>query len=210
MKIVIIGATGGTGSQVVQCALAQGHDVTAVARRPEAVTTTHDRLRVVKGDVLDAASIAAAIAGADAVISAIGPANNRKPGTLISEGTKHMVAACQQHGVRRFVFESGLMVGEARGLSWFGRRALGLFRWINKALTMDKRLAEATIQASPLEWVIVRPVVLDHSPPTGTYKAGTDIRLNVMKKLSHADVADYMLKAAADPSVVRTIQDLGH
>ena len=210
MKLVVFGATGGTGKQVVAAALAADHDVVAVARRPEAITTTHARLRVVKGDVLDGASVSAAITGADAVLSAIGPSNDKQPGTVISEGVVHIVAACTTASVRRLVFESGIMVGEGRGLSLFNRTALGLFRRLNGALAADKRIAEQTIRDSALDWVIVRPVSLDDSPATGDYKTGVDIRLRLAKKLSHADVADFMIKAASDASVVRTIQDIGH
>lgn len=210
MKLVVFGATGGTGSQVVERGLAAGHEVTAVARRPEAIARTHDHLRVVKGDVLDAASVATALAGADAVLSAIGPANNKQPGTLISEGTKHILAACAQHGVRRYVFESGIMVGDGRGLSWFGRRAVGMFRYANRALCADKRIAEDAIRASELDWVIVRPVSLVDGAASGGYVTGVDARLHVATKLTHADVAHFMVECASDPAVVRTIQDIGH
>jgi putative NADH-flavin reductase len=184
--------------------------VVAVARRPEAITTTHPRLTVVKGDVLDAASVGAAIAGSEAVLSAIGPSNNKQPGTVISEGVVHIVAACATANVRRLVFESGIMVGDGRGLSLFGRTALGVFRRLNGALAADKRIAEQTIRDSALDWVIVRPVSLDDSPATGSYRTGVDIRLRIAKKLSHADVAEFMIKATSDPSVVHTIQDIGH
>ena len=72
MKIVVFGATGGTGERIVERALAEGHEVVAVARKPEAFTTRHSRLKVVKGDVLDPASVATAIVGADAVLSSVG------------------------------------------------------------------------------------------------------------------------------------------
>jgi uncharacterized protein YbjT (DUF2867 family) len=206
---VVFGATGGTGRQVVERALAAGHDVIAAARRPEAIEKT-DRLRVVKADALDAASVEAAIAGGDAVLSAIGPANNKQPGTLISEGTKHMLAACAKTGVRRFVFESGLMVGDGAGLSWLGRRAVGVFRWANRALCADKRVAEAAIRDSALDWVIVRPVSLVDGPASGSYTTGVDARVNITKKLAHADVAAFMIACAGDPAVVHTVQDIGH
>ena len=210
MKLVVFGATGGTGKQIVEHALAAGHDVVAVARRPEAVTAQHGKLATVKGDVLDAPSLVPAVTGADAVLSAIGPANNKQPGTLISVGVANMIAACARAGVRRFVFESGIMVGDGRGLSWFNRTALAAFRRLNSALTADKRIAEQAIRDSNLDWVIVRPVSLDDSPPTGNYKTGVDIPLALTRKLAHADVADFMIKASSDPSVVRTIQDIGH
>jgi putative NADH-flavin reductase len=209
MKVVVFGATGGTGKRLVERGLAAGHDVVAVARRPEAITQTHAKLAVVKGDVLDAASVASAVAGADAVVSAIGPANNKQPGTVISEGVKHIVAACEAAGVKRFVFESGLMVGDGTGLSPFGKLAVSIYRAMNRKLCDDKRIAEATIAASTLDWVMVRPVALDDSPATGAYKHGVDIRLNPAKKLGHADVADFMITCVTDAAVVRTIQALG-
>jgi putative NADH-flavin reductase len=210
MKIVVFGATGGTGKQLVERALAEGHDVVAVARRPEAITVKHAHLHVMKGDVLDPSSMTAAVAGADAVLSAIGPANGKQPGTLISIGVKHIVEACARAGVRRFVFESGLMVGDGRGLSVFGRLAISIYRSLYKKLCADKRVAEATIKESSLDWVIVRPVGLDDGPATGKYRAGVDIRLSPTKKLSHADVAEFMVKAAVKPELVHTIQDIGH
>ncbi len=209
MKIVVFGATGGTGKEVVTRAL-RDHDVVAVARRPEAVTAKHDRLRVVKGDVLDAASVAAAMTGADAVISTIGPANNKEPGTLISQGVEHMIVACKHTGVQRFVFESGLMVGDGRGLSLFGRLGVAVFRRLNAKLCADKRIAELAIQHSALDWVIVRPVTLVDAPARGDYKFGIDARLNPAKKLSHADTADFLVRVSEDPKFVRTIQDVGH
>src|SRR5690242_5437675 len=171
MKIVVFGATGGTGKRVVERALAAGHEVTAIARRPEAVATAHDKLRVVRGDVLDRASVAEVVRGADAVISTIGPSDNKKPGTVISEGIANMVHACEAVGVRRLVFESGLMVGTGAGLSPLARLALAIYRRGYRALVEDKRKAEAALSGSSLEFVIVRPPTLDDSPPTGAYRS---------------------------------------
>jgi putative NADH-flavin reductase len=210
MKLVVFGATGGTGRRIVERGLADGHDVVAVARKPEAITQTHDRLRVVKGDVLDPASVAAAIAGAGAVLSSIGPASNKQPGTLISEGAKHMVAACEQAGIKRFVFESGLMVGDGTGLGAFSRIGVAIYRRIYKALYLDKRIAEATITASSLDWVIVRPPALDDSPARGDFKHGVDAPISGAKKMSHADVAAFMITCATDASLAKTIQTVGH
>jgi putative NADH-flavin reductase len=210
MKLVVFGATGGTGRRIVERGLADGHDVIAVARKPEAIAQTHERLRVVKGDVLDAASVAAAVAGCQAVLSSIGPANNKQPGTLISDGVKHMVAACEQAGIKRFVFESGLMVGDGTGLGLFSRIGVAIARSMYKAMCADKRVAEATIQASSLDWVIVRPPVLDDSPARGSYTHGVNARVSAAKKLSHADVAAFMITCATDAALAKTIQTVGH
>lgn len=208
MKIVVFGANGGSGKQVVERALAAGHEVTAAVRRPAAYEARAG-VRVVQGDVLDPASVAAAIAGADAVISTFGPANNKQPGTLMSEGVKNIVAACEAAGVKRLVFESGLMTSDGRGLSFVSRLGLRMVGAMYAKMRDDKRVAEATIRASSLDYVIVRPPVLFDGPPRRTYVHGVDHRINPAKKLAHADVAELLVQAAHDARLTRTTQDVG-
>lgn len=210
MKLVVFGATGGTGTKVVEQGLLAGHEVVAVARRPEAITARHDRLSVLKGDVLAPDTVRAAVRGADAVISAIGPANNRRPGTLVSDGVANIIDACVAEGVKRFVFESGLMVGDGRGLPLTGRIGVGIFRWIHSDLCADKRKAESAIRASDLDWVIVRPPTLVHEPAKGGYRSGTDLDLNVRKTLSHADAAEFLVRVAADTALKSVVLDVGY
>lgn len=93
MKILVIGATGGTGRCVVENALQAGHEVTAFARTPEKITLQHDRLHIAQGDVLDADTLLHAMLGQQAVICALGPAAGTAPGTLISDGTRNIIRA---------------------------------------------------------------------------------------------------------------------
>ncbi|MEP6863540.1 MAG: NAD(P)H-binding protein [Deltaproteobacteria bacterium] len=208
MKLVVFGATGGTGRCILDVALAAGHDVLALARKPEAITL-RDHLAVEKGDVLDASDVASAVQGADAVLSAFGPASNKQPGTLMSQGVANIVAGCTQHGVKRFVFESGLMCSDGSELGLLSRLGIKLFGGIYHALRDDKRIAEQSIMASALDYVIVRPPALSHGPALGTYKHGAGVAVNATARLPHADVADFMLKCVSDPAVIRTIQNVG-
>ena len=208
MRIAIFGATGGTGKNVVDRVLSTGHDAVAAARRPEAVAP-RDHLEVRKADVLDAASLEGALVGVDAVICVIGPASNSKPGTLISEGTKNLVAACEKAGVRRFVFESGMIMSDGSELTFLGRSAVSLFGMIFPKLKADKFLAEATITASGLDWVIVRPPALDHSAATGKFVAGPKVAVMAAKSLSHADCAEALVRAATEPDWVKQVVNLG-
>jgi len=210
MRIVVFGATGATGKLIVARALEQGHQVTAAVRKPDAVTTKHEQLKVVQADVLDEKLVSAAVAGAECVMSAIGPASNSSPGTIISVGIKNMVAACEQNKVPRIIFESGLTSGDGSGLSWFGRWMLSLIASTHRALVADKRTAEATITESKLDWVIVRPAGLSNGARTGTCVTGVNAPLNVLKFVSRADVADFMVKVAGDAQMTRTIQSIGH
>src|SRR3569623_235853 len=173
MKLVVVGASGGTGRCILDLALAAGHDVLALARKPEAIPL-RDHLAVEQGDVLVAEDVASAVQGADAVLSAFGPASNRQPGTLMSRGVANMIA--------------GAMFS---------------------ALRADKRIAEQASEASALDYVIVRPPVLSHEPARGDYKHGAGLAINAAAKLPHADVAAFMIACASDPSVVRTIQNIG-
>src|SRR6266508_3707219 len=114
MRILIFGATGGTGRELVAQALQRGHDVTAFVRTPGKLTMVDSRLRVVQGDIQRAESIHAAIPGHDAVLSALGT-RSLGPTTLLSDAAREIVATMQLHGLRRIIWESSLGVGETRG-----------------------------------------------------------------------------------------------
>src|ERR1700757_4296060 len=112
MKLTILGATGATGTCLTSQALAAGHEVTAIVRDPARLAVpAHPRLRVVTADVMDPASIAPAVEGADAVISAIGP-RGTGPTTVIQDSVRSIIAAMQKTGVRRFVQVSGSVVAD--------------------------------------------------------------------------------------------------
>jgi len=210
VKLVVFGATGGTGAQIVARALEAGHDVTAFARDPANVKLAHERLRVARGDATVADDVARAVAGHDAALSSIGPRPGTKPGTLISDATRNIVAACTQTGTRRFVFESGLMVGDGRALGFWSRIGVRIFRAMNRALYEDKVRAESLIRESSLDWVIVRPPTLVHQPAKGGYLAGPDQRVRASRSMSHADAADAMLRALGEPEWIRKAIEVGY
>lgn len=210
MKILVVGATGGTGRCVVETALRAGHAVTAFARTPEKVTTQHERLRVVKGDVLQGDTVLPAMEGQRAVICALGPAAGMAPGSIISEGSRNIIHAMAQAGVRRLVFESGIMVGEGRGLNAINRLLLAIFRNLNRALYEDKLRAEKLIRESGLDWVIVRPPKLKHMPGRGLFRVGKDLDVNLPAGLAHADVAEFMVKSVESEANLHQWVEIGY
>lgn len=210
MRIVVFGGTGSTGKNVIDAALAAGHQVVAVARRPDAITVKHDHLTVVKGDVLQPDSYAPSIAGADAVISCIGPVGLTTPGTLLSDGIPLLVRAIEGAGVKRFVYESGLIASDGAELGAGWRMVLKLGHVALGPLYREKVKAEAAILGSTLDWVIVRPPGLGHAPASNAYKVGEGLAVNMGKTLAHADVADFLVKAAADPQWARKTVNIGH
>lgn len=196
MKVVVFGATGLTGKELLRIALADGHEVTAVARNPAAVTEKHDRLRVVQAAGEDAAQVAAAIEGQDAVLSALG-SRTRDKNTVRSDSARNIVAGMKQHGVRRLVWLSASGVGESKGQAErtsfvFGKIIMPLFL---KDVYADAAIAEELIQKSGLESTLVRPVGLTNKPEKGNIWASGDLTQKPpSSQISRADVARWMVQ----------------
>jgi putative NADH-flavin reductase len=210
MRLVVFGATGGTGREVVVQALAAGHEVTAVARRPEAFDLQHERLRVARGDVLDAASAAAAIAGHDAVASAVGP-RDRGPTRIYSEGAANLVRGMRAAGVRRAVLVSAIGIDPEVDLPFpldlvmrFAVRPM-LRESYADALRMEDEL-----RGSDLDWTIVRAPLLTKGPHTGRYRTSVATHLRHAVRISRADLADYVLALVPDASTHRAWVELAY
>jgi len=190
MKLVVFGATGGIGSKVVEQALTAGHEVTAVARHPSAITLQHERLEVMQGDVLEPGTIQESIAGKDAVISALG-ARNLAPTTVYSEGVANIMQAMQAAQVRRILcISAGGLEPGPRWQRWIVKPLLWL---ILKNMYTDLVRMETVVKASGLDWTILRPPTLTNGPRTGRYQAVVNQHLSRGLSISRADVADYMI-----------------
>src|SRR5262245_10485143 len=115
MKIIVFGASGKTGREVVSQALERGHDVTAFVRNPAKLNVSHERLTVAQGDVMNPASVNVAMPGQDAALIAIGHTRYLGPSNTLSHGTQNIIDAMKLHGVRRIVCESALGTGDSTG-----------------------------------------------------------------------------------------------
>jgi putative NADH-flavin reductase len=199
VKVLIIGATGATGKILMREALAQSHKVTALARNPSAVASEDPRLRVVEGNALDVSSLEAAVAGQDAVLSALGTRSAR-PTTLFSESTHNLIGAMDKHGVRRLVCITGIGVGDSKGhVGFLYDRIIRPF--VVKNIYDDKERQEEAIKQSDLDWVIVRPAQLTDEPAKGEY--GVYLKGSyTVKTISRADVAAFMLAQLTDDTYV--------
>jgi putative NADH-flavin reductase len=203
MRLLIVGATGGTGRELVRQALERGHAVTAFARNPSRLDVRHERLAVVQGDVLDAASVEAAVRGQDAVLCALGHKRWFYPTRILSEGTRNLIRAMEKESVRRFVCETSLGIGDS-----FGRMGLyytlfvGLF--ILPFYFFDKVRQERVIRNSSLDWVIVRPGALTNGAKRGVYRHGPRVGNWLWTvRISRADVADFMLNQVTSEAYLR-------
>jgi putative NADH-flavin reductase len=197
-KVLIVGATGGTGRELVTQALERGCVVTALARSPSAIPLTHERLHVVKGDVLDYPSLETAMQGQDAVICALGHKQYFRPTRILSEGTRNILRAMNTNGVARLVCETALGIGSSAG-------RMGLYYTffvipiILPFYFWDKTRQEKAIAASRTDWVVVRPGALTNGPKRGSYRHGSGIgNFLWTARISRADVADFMLNQLTD------------
>ena len=209
MRLLIIGATGGTGRELVAKALEQGHEVTALARNPEKLNVKHRHLHTMKGDVTHLQCVEQAVGGQDAVLCALGTRVLRK-NTIQSDGTRNIIHAMRHHAVQRLVLESSLDVGDSRGQLGF------FFAHIIRPIFLrnvfaDKEVQERLVMESPLEWIIVRPAYLTNGPRAGNYRAGfSTTDRNIKRKISRADTADFMIKQVTDNTYLKKTPGLSY
>jgi len=191
--VLIVGATGGTGRQLVLQALERGYLVTAFVRDPSRLEIEHPRLAVSRGDVLDRDSIDTAMRGQEAVLCALGHKRFLYPTRILSEGTLNILRAMRTHGVPRFVCETSLGIGDSAGRMGL-YYTLFVIPVILPFYFWDKTRQERIIAASDTEWVIVRPGMLTNGAKRGHYRHGRRVgRFLWTVRISRADVADFML-----------------
>ena len=201
-KILVLGGTGGTGGQVIRQALARGHIVTALVRDPGRVSVTSDRLHVRTGSVTEAGeSLHAALAGQDAVISALGRGTSFTSGGLIARSMALVVPAMEAQGVRRVILTSAFGVGETiRDVPLLPRLFIRLKL---QDLYRDKAAGEALLRQSALEWTIVYPSALTDGPSAGRIRAGERLALRGFPRTARTDAATFLLDQVDDASYVR-------
>lgn len=197
MRIVIFGSTGGTGRELVCQALSRGCEVIAFARQPAQLAMKHPRLYPVQGDVLDPASVADAVEGADVALSALGVRLGQQSGSVRSEGTRHIVRALEAAGISRFVCVSTLGVGDSRHCQ------SAVARWLLPRIIGAERLAEAERQEqiiadSILGWTILRPARLVDGPASHSYRLGTGLSTGITSQTRRADLATALLDQLTD------------
>ncbi len=207
MKLIVFGAQGGIGTHVVEQALQAGHEVTAVARRPLEMTVRHERLEVIKGDVLEPATFAAAVKGQDAVVSALG-VRNRAPTTVYSQGVANIMLAMQAAHVRRLICVSAS--GLEPGPLWERLFAKPLLWLILKNMYTDLVHMETLVQASGLDWTILRPPTFTNGPRTGRYQTAVNRHLSRSLFISRADIADYIVTHLDDPETYCGLVELAN
>lgn len=221
MNLTIFAATGGIGGQALEQAVAAGHTVTAVVRNPENV---RHGVRTVTADLAaaDPATLATAVAGADAVLSGLGPRPLSEVG-VASRGTRAIVEAMQAARARRLVVVSAAPIATVPsphrpgppkhdpGDGLLMRLLLSpLIKVVLRDAYADLALMEDVVRDSGLEWTIVRPPRLTNGPRTGRYRTATDQNVRGGARISRADVADLMLRVLGQTATIGRTVGIGY
>lgn len=210
MRILIIGASMGTGALAVQEALNRGHSVTAFARTPERLTIENANLTRASGSFHDAQSVRSVIPGHDAVIVTASAGSLRafkENPKYFSSGTQNVIGAMKEFGVRRLVVLSALGVGESVRLANAFLKVVAI-GWILKIPFQDHERQEQLVKESGLDWVIVRPTRLTDGPARKQYEKRVEIQ-PVPSSISRADVADFLVQACESEQWVGRAVQLG-
>jgi uncharacterized protein YbjT (DUF2867 family) len=210
MKILVLGASQGTGALCVTSALAKGHSVSAFSRTPGKLDVTHPALAKIAGDFHDEASVRRAVAGHGAVIICASPTSLgaiKEQPDYFSRGTKYCVDAMKLHGVKRLVILSAYGAGASRAAaSWLQRTFL--IEGFLKGVFRDHDVQEHLAQESGLDFVIARPTRLTNGRAKGTYVRTAEL-VRVPASISRADLADFLVEACESTTLVGQAVQLG-
>jgi putative NADH-flavin reductase len=215
VKLTIFAATGGIGRQLLEQAIAGGHDVTAVARQPQQLPPA--QARVIAADLAAAgpAVLQPAVAGADAVLSGLGARSKAEAG-IAWRGTQAIIQAMQVAGVRRIVAVSAAPVGTVPSPArpappgrdpgdglLMSNLVYPILKSALREVYADLARMEDVLHESDLDWTVVRPVRLTDRPLTGTYRTanGQNVRHGLF--ISRADAAHCMLRMLREPETIR-------
>ena len=201
-RLLVLGATGETGQQVVAQALSRGLAVTAFVRDSARLGITSDRLLVRVGSITsDQSLLSSAMLGQDAVISVLGVGKSFKSGGIIAQAVPRILASMQGAGVRRLVFTSAFGVGETfRDVPAMPRLFI---RTLLRDVYRDKEAGEMALRSSLSDWTIVYPAGLVNRPATGQFRVGERLDLRGFPTIPRADVAAFLLDQLDDMRYVR-------
>lgn len=202
MKVLIYGATGATGREMVKRALAQGHAVTAFVRNPQKLGMSSPRLTIVRGDLHDKQLIAQTTEGQDAVMSALGASSIFTYDEAVVTGIQNIIDAMETRNVRRFIYLSFAGVSESRHLAGVIIRYVAP-RLLSTEIARHEDSEKKIIQTN-LEWTVVRAPTLSNGKPRGYFRAGERIfTRGVVATVPRGDVADFMIHQLTDRSFVK-------
>ena len=203
MKLLVLGATGGVGREIVRQAIERGHQVTSLVRSPEGLSGFRNQTTVVCGDLLNIAEVGDALAGRDVVLSAFGPRLpiSKSDSDLLQRFANVLTAAMQQNGIRRVIVVSVAFLFKDSIIPPAYLAGKLLF----PKLVADAAAMEETFMKRGVDWTIVRPPELIDRPRNGTYRVREDHLPHFGFRISRANVAEFMLHSAENRGYIRKI-----
>ena len=202
MNVLVFGASGKTGREVVRQALARGFTVSAFVRDTARLPLAHANLRLVKGEITDPKAVARAIEGHTCVISTLGVGLPLRHDPIVIEGVRTIARASEHASVERLLYMSFIGVRESRDAAGFLLKQLA--GTVLRHEVADHEAKEAAVAESFVDWTIVRPPKLTNGRLTASYRVGADIEArSPLPMMSRADVADFMLRQLSDQSFIR-------
>ena len=202
MRVLVFGASGKTGREVVRQALARGFNVTAFVRETGRLPLAHANLRLVTGELSNTTAIERVTAGQTTVISTLGVGAPLAHDQAVIDGVRAIARAAEHASVERLVYLSFIGVGNSRDAAGFLLKQLATT--MLRREVADHELKEAAIGESFVDWTIVRPPKLTNGRLTASYRVGEDIRArSPLPLMSRADVADFMLRQLTDTAFIR-------
>ena len=209
-NILVFGASGGTGLEVVEQALEAGHKVTAILRHPDKFPIRHEQLRIIKGDVLNSISYENTFFGMDVVISCLGT-RNREATVVYSQGVTNILQAMQKVGMDRIICLSAGAVEIAPNTSFIMKFLMkNILQKLFKYSYADMLLMEGILHGSNLNWTVIRPPRLLNGDRTGKYRTSINEFIPNMSSLNRADLADYIIHHLDDEKTYKSKVEISY
>lgn len=209
-NIIVFGASGGTGQEVVEQALEAGHHVTVLLRHPDKFSIRHEHLRIIQGDVLQPKTFENLFFGVDVVISCLG-SRNRKPTTVYSEGMTNILTGMQKVDVTRIICLSAGAVVVPPNASFIVKFIIKyILQKLFKYSYADMLKMETILKHSDVNWTVIRPPRLLNGDKTGIYRTITNDHLPNMTSLKRADLADYIIHHLDDEKTFKNRVEISY
>jgi len=209
-KLIVFGATGGTGKQVVEQALQAEHQVTVVVRNPDAFNIQHKNLEIIKGDVFQPLTFSNAIKEKDVIISCLG-VQHKKPTIIYSEGINNIIQVMQREKVNRIIcLSAGAVIVPSKSSLFLKFVTKNILQRLFKYMYADMLIMEKILRNANLNWTVVRPPWLRDSKYTAKYRTTINEHLSNPSKISRADLAHYIINHLTDEKTFKAVIEISY
>lgn len=209
-KLIVFGATGKTGFEVVKQALDLDYEVTAIVRNSSALTLKHKHLIIIKGDVFDPSTFENYLPEDAIIISSLGQGESRKETTIYSQGVRNIISIMKKNHSKRIICVSASALETNDQMGIILNSVTKIVQFFLRKPYADLRIMEEILEQSSLDWTIVRPPQLKDNPLTGVYRTAIQSHLKKCLRIGRADLAQYMLKITESVTSYQSIIEIAY